>query len=322
MSSTKSYSNNYSILFIALVSYGLIIITNNSLANADNGAVTTNLQETTGTFKITHEGTVTLMKPTGDLETEHEISLNISGNYTFSDSDGLKIDPAMLSGDLTIDDGEPIELNIQIGASKNFKTIIYKAMFINGDGSISGKLKLSSTLNFGELYSDDILSSSTITAKIDAAKYYTQSSVGHISIQPLSVNSSGCDPSIWDHVYHSTRLMVLNPCIVVTGVIEDINKSPADGDYHILLKLDPAYVELKNSVNDAKEKGDLVLEPICQHKPTKPKDAILACLGFSKPIDVQPVGIHVKVTGTHVRDGKHGGYNEIHPVYKMERLGN
>src|SRR5260370_16865948 len=50
------------------------------------------------------------------------------------------------------------------------------------------------------------------------------------------------------HVYNSSRLQVLNPCVSVTGTIDFI-RNEADGDYHIGLKVDPQYSNLPNSCN-------------------------------------------------------------------------
>src|SRR5258705_8235456 len=55
--------------------------------------------------------------------------------------------------------------------------------------------------------------------------------------------ASGCDASLWNHVYNPTRLNQLAPCISVTGVITESSADP-DGDQHFLLKLDPGQEKL------------------------------------------------------------------------------
>ena len=48
----------------------------------------------------------------------------------------------------------------------------------------------------------------------------------------IQTNTAQCDQSLWNYVYHPQRLQVLQPCITVTGTIDEIRKE-ADGDYHV-----------------------------------------------------------------------------------------
>src|SRR5437868_4536268 len=92
--------------------------------------------------------------------------------------------------------------------------------------------------------------------------------------QPAASNAAApspapsCDETLWQHVYHPDRLEVKQKCITVTGVIAHRRPEP-DGDYHIQVKLDPQFKHLINSVNKSKQGGNLVVEPICQHKVTQ-----------------------------------------------------
>jgi len=122
-------------------------------------------------------------------------------------------------------------------------------------------------------------------------------------------SSSACDASLWQHVYHPYRLHVIEECKTVAGTVEAIRAEP-DGDYHILLRPDQA--RIVNSVNVAKQHGDLVIEPVCENPVTQP-DAVVACQGYTSSIIVPPVGTHVFVTGSYVLDADHG-WLEIHPV--------
>lgn len=273
---------------------------------------------TDGTLMITQEGTVKLLKPSASSTQEHVISVTISADYTLDSSGGLKIDDNSLSGTITIDDGQLIELDIQkIGTYKDLKTLFYSAKFVGESGNISGKIKFVSPLSF-ESDSTTTVSSGTITAKIGSVKYSSKTTSGELSIQPAS--QMACDESLWDHVYHPARLEIVDPCKTVSGIIE-AKISEKDGDYHIRLKLDSQYSDLVNSVNIAKQHGDLVVEPICQHKVTQ-TDAVSACVGFDKHLDIPPVGTHVRITGSYVLDNQHGGWAEIHPVTSIERLDN
>ena len=75
--------------------------------------------------------------------------------------------------------------------------------------------------------------------------------------------ATGCDASLWNHVYNPTRLQQLAPCVSVTGTIEESDVD-ADGDQHFLLKLDPGQDTLVNKRNQKKKGGDIVLEIVCQ----------------------------------------------------------
>ena len=91
-----------------------------------------------------------------------------------------------------------------------------------------------------------------------------------------------CDQSHWESVYNPGRLKVLDPCISVTGTVEEIRKE-ADGDFHILFRLDQQFESLLNEKNIARQQGDLVLEPICQGK-VRQADAEEPCSRYNGPI--------------------------------------
>ena len=127
-----------------------------------------------------------------------------------------------------------------------------------------------------------------------------------------------CDQSLWNHVYNPQRLLVVDPCKTVSGIIES-KRSEADGDYHIRLKLDPQFSNLVNAANLKEQFGDLVLEPICMNRVTQ-TDAISACHNFRQNIDIPAVGSHVQVTGSYVLDKQHGKWAEIHPITSINKL--
>jgi hypothetical protein len=127
----------------------------------------------------------------------------------------------------------------------------------------------------------------------------------------MSHSSNSCDQSLWDHIYHPSRLQVNDPCITVTGTIQSI-RTEKDGDLHIRLKLDPEFTNLLNDRNVAGQFGNLVVEPVCQGTVIQP-DAMAACQNFHQDINVPSVGTHVTLTGAYVLDLQHG-WMEIHPV--------
>lgn len=122
------------------------------------------------------------------------------------------------------------------------------------------------------------------------------------------------------HVYNPGRLHVLASCVTVRGVIISARQEP-DGDLHVLLKVDsdqrdPRGGRFTNSVNDAKQAGNLVLEPVCVGPVLQP-DAVGACAGYHNPLMVPPSGTHVVVTGPWVLDAPHG-WLEVHPLERVE----
>jgi hypothetical protein len=143
-------------------------------------------------------------------------------------------------------------------------------------------------------------------------------SVNELSAAEVSQSAAtGCDASLWAHVYSPKRLQQVAPCISVTGMIEESN-ADEDGDQHFLLKLDPGQDKLLNKRNQKKKSGDIVLEIVCANPTTqrKPKSA---CAGYTNPIPILPVGAHARATGSYVIDS-HNGWAEIHPVSKLEKM--
>jgi hypothetical protein len=132
--------------------------------------------------------------------------------------------------------------------------------------------------------------------------------------------SNQCDPSLWDHVYHPARLQKQADCITAIGTIQYV-RPEKDGDYHLLVKLDPQYSNLTNAVNDEKMQGDLVVEPICQNLPVTQPDAVDPCSNYTGPNFIAPqLDSRVEITGSYVLDMQHGGWAEIHPVSNMTVL--
>jgi len=135
---------------------------------------------------------------------------------------------------------------------------------------------------------------------------------------PLGTETIGgsCAPTDQDqYIYHPDRLEVKAACLRVTGIIVSI-KNEADGDDHIRLNLDDPYKNLLTAAND-NQQGDLVIEPVCYHTATQ-ADAIGTCQSDSDPFsDALPaVGQHVWMEGRYVLDNDHGGWAELHPLYR------
>jgi hypothetical protein len=141
-----------------------------------------------------------------------------------------------------------------------------------------------------------------------------QTSETQVSLQTTAIQ---CDQSLWQYVYHPARLQVLDPCISVTGTVEEVRKE-ADGDVHILFRLDQQYESLLNEKNISRQQGDLVLEPICQGK-VRQADAEEPCSRYNGPYFEPQIGQRYLVSGAYVHDADHG-WNELHPVNSMQPI--
>jgi hypothetical protein len=168
--------------------------------------------------------------------------------------------------------------------------------------------------NLAVVFSTIILSAFAFSAQPAHAQKAKHASKVAMSAPPAA---SGCDASLWNHVYNPKRLQQVSPCASVTGVITESNPDP-DGDQHLLLKLDPGQGNLTNKRNAKKKGGDIVIEFVCAN-PTSLKKAKGACVGYANRIPIPKVGAHVRVTGTYVLDS-HNGWTEIHPVSKIDAM--
>jgi len=133
--------------------------------------------------------------------------------------------------------------------------------------------------------------------------------------------SAACEPTDQDaFVYNPDRLEVAAPCLHVTGIVAAV-RTEADGDLHILLELDPPYTYLLRPANQGEELGDLVVEPVCV-KSVAQADAEAVCTADPDPL-AQPfpvAGERVWMDGRYVFDLEHGGWAELHPLYRWGDL--
>ena len=138
---------------------------------------------------------------------------------------------------------------------------------------------------------------------------------------PVSARADGvtpsCDASLWSHVYQPKRLVVVEPCIEVTGVIVESDAN-SDGDQHLLLRLDPGQEKLLKKRNMKKKGGALVIEIVCANPATKKKEKA-ACAGYVNHIAIPSVGAHVRVSGSYVVD-THNNWTEIHPISQIQAI--
>lgn len=141
---------------------------------------------------------------------------------------------------------------------------------------------------------------------------------------PGSNALAGCGDGLWQHVYHPSRLLVMNECAAVSGTIVDATngrnpdgmRHEADGDTHGWLKVDPQFANLLNNGNMTAEGGNLVFEIVCHYHVTQ-TDAKPSCSAFNDRTAIPPIGSHVRMSGTFVQDNNHAKWNEIHPVSRI-----
>jgi hypothetical protein len=144
------------------------------------------------------------------------------------------------------------------------------------------------------------------------------------TIKPLAVKAppKGCVPTDQDrYVYNPARLQVITACLQVTGTVAAI-RMEADGDLHILIRLDSAFAHLLRPANQGEELGDLVVEPVCVRSVSQ-ADAVATCAADGDPIASLPasVGAHIWLQGRYVFDLQHSGWAELHPLYRWGAYG-
>jgi len=141
------------------------------------------------------------------------------------------------------------------------------------------------------------------------------------AVPTTSPKPGACKPTDQDrYVYNPDRLAVQAACIRVAGTVEAV-RIEADGDLHILLALDPEFTHLLTPANQGVELGDLVVEPVCA-RPVSQADAIAICGSDPDPLSGPFPGVGKKIwmEGRYVFDLEHGGWAELHPLYRWSYL--
>jgi len=136
---------------------------------------------------------------------------------------------------------------------------------------------------------------------------------------PSGAAPSGCQSDPHAGVHDANRLTILNPCTTFVGTLVATPKLSSDGDIAVNAKPDPGYEKMLN----AKNHEGLHLEVMPRDQPGctpgQPIKGTVNNLGTCSGANVvlPPKGTHVKVTGPWVFDSW-VGWNEIHPVWKVE----
>jgi hypothetical protein len=139
----------------------------------------------------------------------------------------------------------------------------------------------------------------------------------------LELSPTSC-PAASLHVYRPQRLRLLAGCreLSLSGVIK-AERAEADGDYHLLLKVDPGQRDPNgggfiNTENVRQQGGALVLEPVCEHAVTQ-SSALAACQGYRNLLKIPATSSHVIASGYWVYDSGHG-WQEVHPLTGLQKL--
>jgi hypothetical protein len=128
--------------------------------------------------------------------------------------------------------------------------------------------------------------SATATATATATAKPTQKATA----EPAAVACRTTDQD--RYVYHPARLAVLRACLRVSCTVAFI-RHEADGDLHIGLALDAPYARFVVAANQGAERGDLVIEPVCELAVTQ-ADAIATCAAARDPLrGMSSLGEHV-----------------------------
>ncbi len=138
---------------------------------------------------------------------------------------------------------------------------------------------------------------------------------GTVPTQPAD-----CQPTNQDaYVYSPDRLEILSPCIRVTGAVDNVLTNPFDGDAVMGLRLDPEYEKDLTATNRASLGSTLHIEIICYGEawPFNQR-ARSQCSLDPNPIrgPLPSAGEHVWMEGRWVLDHSHGGWAELHPLYR------
>jgi hypothetical protein len=112
--------------------------------------------------------------------------------------------------------------------------------------------------------------------------------------------------NVLKNVYDPGRLNVLSSCKEAIGIVHD-SERVNDGDFKFYLDVEDDHTKLLNEANYDRSNGLLVVE-------------IIAADQDSSMIEIPDDGDRVRVVGAWVSDEGAGGWNEIHPAWKVQVL--
>jgi hypothetical protein len=126
-----------------------------------------------------------------------------------------------------------------------------------------------------------------------------------------------CGGNWWQCVYLPKRLIILDRCVTVRGVVVEA-RYVLDGDAIVYLRLDPEYAHFSNQKNyEELGKDILELEIVCRHPVFR--FFVLRCWTCRSKIVVPRIGDHIEADGFYVEDTRHQ-HRELHPVTRVTLL--
>jgi hypothetical protein len=166
---------------------------------------------------------------------------------------------------------------------------------------ISSRLTLISSE--GEEYANAAADDENIDESVDEASVTNyKDEVGQVDESEQQCRQG----DVLEGVYDPERLKVLSSCEEAIGIVEDSDIAH-DDDLKLFLDVEGGYKKLLNEENDDKTNGLLVVEVIPDDKD-------------SSSIQIPEQGDRVRVVGAWVTDEGAGGWNEIHPAWRVEVL--
>jgi hypothetical protein len=126
-----------------------------------------------------------------------------------------------------------------------------------------------------------------------------------------------CENNWWHCVYLPKRLVILESCVTVRGIVVDA-RYVLDGDAILYLRLDPEYAHFSNQKNYEQFGNDMLeLEIVCRHPVFR--FLVFRCWTCGNKILVPRVGDHIEADGIYVQDTRHM-HLELHPVTRITIL--
>ncbi len=126
-----------------------------------------------------------------------------------------------------------------------------------------------------------------------------------------------CENNWWHCVYLPKRLVILESCVTVRGIVVDA-RYVLDGDAILYLRLDPEYAHFSNQKNYEQFGNDILeLEIVCRHPVFR--FLVFRCWTCGNKILVPRVGDHIEADGIYVQDTRHM-HLELHPVTRITML--
>jgi hypothetical protein len=196
---------------------------------------------------------------------------------------------------------QPALAKLSSATAKNQNLVDKVSVVTSAPDEISSRLTLVGSE--GEEYANADDDNNNIGESIDEASVTNYKD----EVDQVDEGEQQCrEGDVLEGVYDPERLKVLSSCEQAIGIVEDSDIAH-DDDLKLFLDVEGGYKKLLNEENDDKTNGLLVVEVI-------PDDQ------DSSSIQIPEDGDRVRVVGAWVTDEGAGGWNEIHPAWRVEVL--